>query len=150
MQKLLVTLVVSLLFIWPLVAGAQQQGTPQGAAPPQQKADPQVHKGEANKPFDQAAMREIEARLKAAGFDPGRVDGTFTAETDKALREYQRKHGLRLTGLVGDDTLKSLMAAQAPTSGSAPAKSPGAERAPAAAPVGKTTPGESTPAGTTR
>ncbi len=165
MKKFLVSLVVSLLFVWPLVAGAQQQGkspmgeTPQPKGEVQQgktpMGDPAQHKGDiqqrrvdVNKPLDQAQMRDIEARLKAAGFDPGPVDGTFTAQTDKALREYQQKHGLRVTGLIGDETLKEIMAPQA-RSGATPSKTPDTERTPSVTPPTKTMPSEPMPGGTT-
>jgi murein L,D-transpeptidase YcbB/YkuD len=143
MKTLLVTLLVSLLAIWPVVAGAQQQGKPQ-------MGEPQGQKGALHKPLDQAQMRQIEERLKAAGFDPGPVDGAFTAETDKALRDYQRKHALRVVGLLGEETYKALMSAQAQTPGVSSGKSPGGATTPAGSPAGKTTPAESSPGGTTR
>ena len=150
MRKLCVTLVGSLLFVWPLVVGAQQQGKPPLAEPPHQRGEMQKHKGELHKPLDQTAMRDVEARLKAAGFDPGPVDGTFTAETDKALRGYQQKHGLRVTGLIGDETLKALMATQARSSGAAPSVSPGTDKPSTVAPMGRTPSSVPSTGGTTR
>ena len=41
-----------------------------------------------------------EDHLKAMGFDPGRVDGIFTEQTAEAIRQYQRRYGLVVTGLL--------------------------------------------------
>jgi len=141
MKKLVVTLLVGLLALWPLVAAAQQ--TQQPAKPPMGET-PQKQV-DASKPLDQAQMRQIEERLKAAGFDPGRVDGTFTAATDKALREYQKKQGLRVAGLIGEETLTKLM-----TQAQTPGKAPGGATAPGASPGAKPTPSQPSPGGTTR
>jgi peptidoglycan hydrolase-like protein with peptidoglycan-binding domain len=62
--------------------------------------------------LDQAEMRQVEEHLKAAGFNPGPVDGTFTTETGSALREYQKKHNLPVTGLIDEATQQKLMTAQ--------------------------------------
>jgi peptidoglycan hydrolase-like protein with peptidoglycan-binding domain len=62
--------------------------------------------------LDQAEMRQVEEHLKAAGFNPGPVDGTFTTETGSALREYQKQNNLPVTGLIDKETQQKLMAAQ--------------------------------------
>lgn len=47
------------------------------------------------------------------------VDGSMTAVTRNAVRRFQQQQGLRVTGIVGPDTLNSLMAAtrEQPTPG---------------------------------
>jgi peptidoglycan hydrolase-like protein with peptidoglycan-binding domain len=47
-------------------------------------------------------------RLKAAGFDPGPVDGMLDARTQAALRQYQHQQGLPVTGALDTATQKAL------------------------------------------
>lgn len=68
----------------------------------QQKSQPQrsqTQQGQ-QQSMDQAQRRQIEERLKAAGFDPGSVDGVFTGETAQALVAYERALGLPSEGLL--------------------------------------------------
>ena len=51
-----------------------------------------------------ALISVAEDHLKALGFDPGPVDGVFTAETAEALRQYQRRYGLVVSGLLDSYT----------------------------------------------
>jgi peptidoglycan hydrolase-like protein with peptidoglycan-binding domain len=57
-------------------------------------------------------MRQVEERLKAAGHNTGPVGGTFTTQTESALREYQKQHNLPVTGLIDKATQQKLKAAQ--------------------------------------
>ena len=52
----------------------------------------------------------IEAQLRSLNLDPGRVDGKFTDETRRALRNYQRASGLVPTGYVTRNTVVRLLA----------------------------------------
>ena len=45
-------------------------------------------------------IQVAEAYLRDFGFDPGRVDGIYTAETQSAVRGYQARYGLPATGLL--------------------------------------------------
>lgn len=54
---------------------------------------------------DVAALQQ---RLLDLGFDCGRVDGLFGAETGHALREFQRNVGIRADGTCGPATFKAL------------------------------------------
>lgn len=58
-----------------------------------------------NKP----AALEVEKRLARLGFDPGRVDGKFDKDTQRAVRRYQRSRGLPVSGFVTKDTQRMLM-----------------------------------------
>lgn len=49
-------------------------------------------------------IRDIQSALKAAGFDPGPIDGMPGRLTSKAIREFQAKHGLTVDGIVGPKT----------------------------------------------
>ena len=54
---------------------------------------------------DVAALQQ---RLHELGFDPGRIDGIFGPETERALQEFQRNVGTPPDGLCGPVTFKSL------------------------------------------
>ena len=47
---------------------------------------------------DVAALQE---RLLELGFDAGRPDGMFDAQTEQALRNFQREYGLTVDGICG-------------------------------------------------
>ncbi len=50
----------------------------------------------------------LQRRLHELGFDPGRIDGIFGPETERALRDFQRNVGIPVDGLCGPVTFKSL------------------------------------------
>jgi N-acetylmuramoyl-L-alanine amidase len=50
----------------------------------------------------------LQQRLLDMGFDCGRVDGLFGAETELALREFQRNIGIPADGTCGPSTFKAL------------------------------------------
>ncbi len=54
-------------------------------------------------------IRRAQARLRAAGFDPGPIDGNPGPQTEAALREYQRTYRIPQTGILDEATLRSLM-----------------------------------------
>ena len=54
------------------------------------------------------AVRKLQKRLAALGFDPGVVDGEFGADTDAAVRAFQTSSGLEVDGVAGARTLESL------------------------------------------
>ena len=43
-------------------------------------------------------IQVAETHLRDFGYNPGPVDGVFTAETQAAVRAYQRRYGLPVTG----------------------------------------------------
>ena len=49
-----------------------------------------------------------EMRLKEFGFDPGPVDGRFTAQTQAAVRAFQARYGLLVSGLLDRPTREEL------------------------------------------
>lgn len=51
---------------------------------------------------------QAEQRLKAAGFDPGPIDGILDAKTTTALRQYQMSQDLPVTGRLDEATRKAL------------------------------------------
>ena len=50
-----------------------------------------------------------EAHLRDFGFDPGPVDGVFTAHTRSAVRAYQARYGLPISGRLDLATRQELV-----------------------------------------
>ena len=57
-------------------------------------------------------VAELQRRLSALGFDPGRVDGIFGDQTTDALVDFQRNAGLSPDGICGPQTLAELIRLQ--------------------------------------
>jgi hypothetical protein len=53
-------------------------------------------------------VRAIQGRLQAEGFFKGDVDGLFDPGLKKAMKKYQRSHGLHVDGEIGSKTLREL------------------------------------------
>jgi peptidoglycan hydrolase-like protein with peptidoglycan-binding domain len=54
-------------------------------------------------------IQVAEAHLQAFGFEPGPVDGIFTAQTQAAVRAFQRRYGLPVSGLLDHPTRRELI-----------------------------------------
>jgi peptidoglycan hydrolase-like protein with peptidoglycan-binding domain len=54
-------------------------------------------------------IQVAQVHLQDFGFDPGPVDGTFTAQTQAAVRAYQARYGLPVTGLLDHATRVRLL-----------------------------------------
>ncbi len=96
MRKLIIGLMVGLLWLSPLVLEAGESGRAGEQRPEQRKL---LNKDE---------IQKIQERLKAEGVDPGPVDGTMSPQTQAALRQYQEKQGLPITGAADQATLEKL------------------------------------------
>jgi N-acetyl-anhydromuramyl-L-alanine amidase AmpD len=57
----------------------------------------------------QGDIHVAEEHLQAFGYDPGAVDGLFTAQTQAAVRAFQRRYGLTLSGLLDRETRRELI-----------------------------------------
>ena len=55
-----------------------------------------------------AKLREIQRALRAAGFDPGPIDGVIQDQTMKAINAYQAAKGLAVDSYLNLETVKSL------------------------------------------
>lgn len=60
-------------------------------------------------PSSQEVLQQAQRQLKALGFDPGSVDGSFGPQTEAALRAYQQAYRLPQTGRPDEVTLRSLL-----------------------------------------
>ena len=54
-------------------------------------------------------IQVAEAHLQEFGYDPGPVDGVFTAQTQAAVRAFQRRYGLSVSGLLDRETRRELI-----------------------------------------
>jgi len=59
-------------------------------------------------------VRQLQARLRSAGYEPGPVDGLFGPLTRAAVQSFQRAHGLATDGVVGPETAAALRRASVP------------------------------------
>jgi hypothetical protein len=66
-------------------------------------------------PLRRDEMREVQARLRSFGFNPGPVDGSPGAMTDGAVMRYQQNRGQTQTGKVDRELLEQLRQDPAPT-----------------------------------
>ena len=55
-----------------------------------------------------AAVKALQTALKAAGFDPGKIDGDFGHGTEAALIAFQKSEKLTPDGIAGSDTMAAL------------------------------------------
>src|SRR6266404_5052952 len=55
-----------------------------------------------------ALVQNVQEALKDQGFYYGEITGTKDADTTAAIRRYQIRNGLQITGDLNDKTLKSL------------------------------------------
>jgi len=73
-------------------------------------------------------VRAAQQALKDKGMDPGAVDGMMGPKTQAALRDYQKKEGLKETGRLDAETMSKLGVATKSSAGatdqSTPAASP--------------------------
>jgi putative chitinase len=54
------------------------------------------------------AVKKLQKKLKALGFNPGRIDGAYGPTTKAAVRAFQRNSGLPADGIAGPRTLAAL------------------------------------------
>ena len=66
-------------------------------------------------PLRRDEMREVQARLRSFGFNPGPVDGSPGAMTDGAVMRYRQNRGQPQTGKVDRELLEQLRQDPAPT-----------------------------------
>jgi peptidoglycan hydrolase-like protein with peptidoglycan-binding domain len=62
-------------------------------------AEPVLRKGATD-----PAVRDLQAALKALGFNPGPIDGVFATTTEAAVKAFQQARGIVVDGVVGKVT----------------------------------------------
>jgi peptidoglycan hydrolase-like protein with peptidoglycan-binding domain len=62
------------------------------------------------RPSKGKAVTQLQQRLNELGFDSGKVDGSFGARTEAAVKAFQAKRGLEADGIVGPKTWAALLA----------------------------------------
>ncbi len=72
----------------------------------------------------QFRVKQAELNLKLLGRDPGKADGRFTSDTARAVRAFQRRQGLTVTGEANRATRAALQK-KAATAGRFPSVKPG-------------------------
>ncbi len=55
-----------------------------------------------------ASVKRTEAKLKFLGFKTGKVDGLFSAATEKSVKAFQKKNHIKVNGAVGAGTLRAI------------------------------------------
>ena len=58
--------------------------------------------------FQGESVRTVQRKLRDLGYYKGSIDGDFGAETEKAVKAFQKANGLTADGKVGEQTLKKL------------------------------------------
>ena len=95
---------------------------------------------------DRMEVRNMQQSLKDKGYDPGPIDGIHGPRTSAAIREYQTKEGLTVTGRLDDETMGRLSGTgtvRTGSDGTAPA-SPSASPATGTAPASPKIPAKQT------
>jgi peptidoglycan hydrolase-like protein with peptidoglycan-binding domain len=54
------------------------------------------------------AVKDMQKKLTAAGYDPGTADGQFGPQTLAAVQQFQKDKGLKVDGIAGPETLGEL------------------------------------------
>lgn len=70
--------------------------------------NPRLHPKGGQHAAARAHLRQVQERLQAAGFSPGPMDGHLGPQTRAALRRYQQRKRLPVTGTLDPQTLKAL------------------------------------------
>ena len=97
MKKLLATLTLGVMLAVPMVASAAGADTPRGGMP-----------GAVDQLLAQDMIQQAQTTLNSAGFNPGRTDGVFDAQTAAAIRKYQAAQGIPVSGLLDEPTRRIL------------------------------------------
>jgi peptidoglycan hydrolase-like protein with peptidoglycan-binding domain len=93
MHILVTVLIVSVLWLCPMLGEA---GTTGEQRPEQQQL------------LTKDNLKLVQERLKAEGVYAGPVDGELNAQTEAALRHYQEKQRIPVSGAADEETLKQL------------------------------------------
>jgi peptidoglycan hydrolase-like protein with peptidoglycan-binding domain len=99
-----VSFTVAALLVVPLGACAQLTARPQPAVSTLGSERPAL-----DRLLTSGDIQVAEGHLKAFGFDPGPVDGLFTTQTQAAVRAFQARYSLPVSGLLDYATRQELL-----------------------------------------
>ena len=104
MKPIFVTLTLAALLLAPAVSRAQPADKAHQLSASELKARdwPSYKKG--GKSQWNGGVRALQYLLRNRGFYRGKVDGVFGAQTEAAVRRFQRAKGLKADGIVGAQT----------------------------------------------
>jgi peptidoglycan hydrolase-like protein with peptidoglycan-binding domain len=95
----------SLLLLSACVGSQTQAPAGMQASTPTPKAGPPA----VDRLLNRGDIQVAETHLRDFGFDPGPVDGIYTIETRMAVRAYQARYGLPVSGLLDYTTRLQLL-----------------------------------------
>jgi peptidoglycan hydrolase-like protein with peptidoglycan-binding domain len=85
---------------------ASQTGAPTAVRPTARPLGPE--RPAVDRLLTSGDIHVAQGRLRAFGFDPGQVDGIYTAQTQFAVRAFQARYGLPVSGLLDHATREEL------------------------------------------
>ncbi len=100
--------------LWPLVAlslaGCSFGGTsaPSGAAHTAPPPPPPVASETRDSSQSVGSITRVQGVLRAEGFYSGPTDGVWGPKTEASVRDYQRAHGLEVSGKLDAPTLSAM------------------------------------------
>jgi peptidoglycan hydrolase-like protein with peptidoglycan-binding domain len=97
MNKFLATVTLGMMLAVPLVTTTAGADTARGNVP-----------AAVDQLLAQDMIQQAQMSLKLAGFNPGRTDGIFDAQTSTAIRQYQVAQGIPVSGLLDQPTRRVL------------------------------------------
>jgi peptidoglycan hydrolase-like protein with peptidoglycan-binding domain len=97
MNKLLATVILGMMLVAPMVTAAAAADSARGHVP-----------AAVDQLLAQDMIQQAQTTLKLAGFNPGRTDGIFDAQTSTAVRQYQVAQGIPVSGLLDQPTRRVL------------------------------------------
>jgi peptidoglycan hydrolase-like protein with peptidoglycan-binding domain len=96
MKQLLAMLIISMLGFLPTIVGAAGPSPTSKQSPEQRRL------------LTKDQIRLAQERLQAEGFDLGPVDGVLNPQTEAAIRQYQQKQGIPVSGALDEATMREL------------------------------------------
>ncbi len=61
-----------------------------------------------SKYYQTATVKKVQKKLKKLGYSCGKVDGSYGKKTKKAIRKFQKKHGMTVNGKINRKLIKKL------------------------------------------
>jgi peptidoglycan hydrolase-like protein with peptidoglycan-binding domain len=97
MKTFLATLTLGVMLVTPLIATAAATDSSRANLP-----------AAVDQLLAQDMIQQAQSALKLAGFDPGRTDGVFDAQTATAVHQYQAANAIPVSGLLDNPSRRML------------------------------------------